>query len=65
LHERLPDNFESGTKLAWIIDPESKSAEICSGLETRRLVGPNGELNGEDVVPGFRYKLADLFREWE
>jgi Uma2 family endonuclease len=65
IHDRLRDFFSSGTKLAWIIDPESKSAEICYGLEKRRLVGPNGELNGEDVVPGFRYKLADLFKDWE
>jgi Uma2 family endonuclease len=65
IQDRLRDFFSSGTKLAWIIDPESKSAEICSGLEKRRLVGPNGELNGENVVPGFRYKLADLFKEWE
>jgi Uma2 family endonuclease len=62
--ERLRDFFSSGTKLAWIIDPESKSAEICYSLEKRRLVGPNGELNGENIVAGFRYKLADLFEEW-
>ena len=63
--ERLKDFFASGTRLAWIIDPESKSAEICYSLEERKLVGPNGELNGEDVVPGFRFKLAELFKEWE
>ena len=64
IQERLRDFFSSGTRLVWIIDPESKSAEICYSLEKRRLVGPNGELNGEETVPGFRYKLADLFKEW-
>lgn len=63
--ERLRDFFSSGTKLAWIIDSEAKSAEICYSLEKRRLVGPNGELHGEEVVPGFRFKLAELFKEWE
>jgi Uma2 family endonuclease len=65
IQERLRDFFASGTKLVWIIDPETKSAEICHGLEKRRLVGPNGELNGEEVVPGFRYKLTELFKDWE
>jgi Uma2 family endonuclease len=65
IQDRLRDFFSSGTKLVWIIDPESKSAEICYSLEKRRLVSPSGELNGETVVPGFRYKLADLFKEWE
>src|SRR5688500_14556089 len=46
IQERLRDFFASGTKLAWIIDPESKSAEVCYSLEKRKLVGPNGELNG-------------------
>ena len=64
IQERLKDYFSSGTKLVWIIDPETKSAEICYSLEKRRLISPNGELNGEEVVPGFRYKLPDLFPEW-
>ena len=29
----------------------------------RRLVGPGGSLNG--VLPGFQYRVADLFKEWE
>jgi Uma2 family endonuclease len=65
IQERLRDFFSSGTRLAWIIDPESKSAEVCYSLEKRKLVGPNGELNGDDVVPEFRFKLAELFKEWE
>lgn len=65
IQERLRDFFSSGTKLAWIIDPEAKSAEICYSLEKRRLVGPNGELNGEEVVPGFQIKLSELFKDWE
>lgn len=65
IQERLRDFFASGTKLVWIIDPESKSAEICYSLEKRRLLGPKGELSGEEVVPGFRFNLAELFKEWE
>ena len=65
MEERLRDYFESGTQLAWIIDPETESAEICSSLTNRRLLGPGGELDGELVVPGFRCKLSDLFAGWE
>jgi len=31
----------------------------------RRLLGPEAVLNGEQVLPGFQYPLADLFKEWE
>jgi Uma2 family endonuclease len=64
IQERLRDFFSSGTRLAWVINPEMKTAEICYSLEKRKLIGPNGELDGETVVPGFRLKLAELFREW-
>lgn len=65
INERLKDFFASGTRLAWIIDPESESAEVCHSPTVRRLVGPGGVLDGENVVPGFRLNLAELFQEWD
>ncbi|HEX7859249.1 MAG TPA: Uma2 family endonuclease [Verrucomicrobiae bacterium] len=64
MEERLRDFFESGAQLAWIIDPETETAEICNSLSDRRLLGPGGELDGEDVLPGFRCKLSELFAPW-
>ena len=64
IDERLRDFFSSGTKLVWIIDPQTKSAEICHSLEKRKLIGPNGVLDGETVLPGFTLRLAELFRDW-
>jgi len=63
--ERLNDYFSSGTQLAWVIDPDRELIEICHSLAQRRLLGPGGSLNGEDLLPGFQYAVADLFKEWE
>jgi Uma2 family endonuclease len=63
--KRLKDFFSSGTRLAWIINPQDESAEVCHSPTVRRLVGPGGMLDGEDVVPGFQLNLAELFRDWE
>jgi Uma2 family endonuclease len=60
---RLKDFFESGTRLAWIIDPERQCVEVCHSLTRRKLVGSGGHLDGEDVLPGFSYTIADLFKE--
>jgi Uma2 family endonuclease len=65
IDERLRDFFASGTKLAWVIDPETESVEICHSLTQRKLVGSGGLLEGEDLLPGFRYPIADLFKEWD
>ena len=63
---RLKDFFSSGTQLAWLINPDTGMAEVCHGPNQRRLLGgPGAELDGEDLLPGFRYPLANLFKEWD
>jgi Uma2 family endonuclease len=65
IQARLRDFFTSGTQIAWIIDPETESAEICHSLTGRELVGPGGQLEGKHLLPGFQYPLSDLFKEWD
>ena len=63
--ERLRDFFASGTRLAWVIDPDAERVEICHSLVQRQLLGPGADLDGEDLLPGFRYPIADLFKAWD
>ena len=65
IDDRLRDFFSSGTQLAWIINPESEAVEICRSLTQRKLLGPGAFLEGEDVLPGFRYPIVNLFKEWD
>ena len=65
IDERLRDFFSSGTQLAWIINPETESVEICRSLTQRKLIGSGAFLEGEDLLPGFRYPIEDLFKEWD
>lgn len=61
---RLKDYFASGTRLAWLIHPEEQYVEICRAADQRRILGSGALLDGEDVVPGFQYPIADLFKAW-
>ena len=65
LDARLKDFFSSGTRLAWVIDPDRQMVEVCHSPTQRRLVGPGASLDGEDLLPGFQHPIADLFKEWE
>jgi Uma2 family endonuclease len=67
IDERLKDYFESGTLLAWIIDPATERVEVCYSLTRRKLVGSGGYLEGEELLPGFLYTIVDLFAkgDWE
>lgn len=62
---RLKDFFSSGTRLAWIVDPEAQRVEVCRSLTERRMAGSGGFLEGEDLLPGFRFPIADLFTDWD
>jgi Uma2 family endonuclease len=62
---RLEDFFASGTRLAWIIHPEEQFVEICHSPVQRKMLGSGAVLDGEALLPGFQYPIADLFREWD
>ena len=42
IEERLKDFFASGTQIAWIINPDTESVEICRSLTDRQLLGSGG-----------------------
>jgi len=65
IDERLKDFFASGAQIAWVINPDLEAVEVCHALEKRQLLGPGGFLDGEHLLPGFRYAIADLFKEWD
>jgi Uma2 family endonuclease len=65
LDERLADFFSSGARLVWIVHPDEQYVEVCRSLCDRRIVGPAGPLEGEDLLPGFRLAIAELFKDWE
>jgi Uma2 family endonuclease len=65
IDERLRDFFASGTQIAWIINPDTECVEICRAPDRRKLVGSGAELDGEHLLPGFRYPIADLFTGWD
>ena len=65
IDERLKDFFASGTQIAWVIDPEQESVEVCHSPTDRKLLGPGAALEGEQLLPGFRFLVADLFKDWD
>lgn len=59
--DKLADYFQSGTRLVWLIDPATKSAEVHTSIDQKRVVPPNGVLIGEPVLPGLEIRLTDIF----
>jgi Uma2 family endonuclease len=63
IQQKLKEYFESGTRLAWIIDPPSRTVAIHHGPGSpTRVISANDILDGDAVLPGFAVKVTDLFR---
>lgn len=52
--------LDSGARLLWVIDPERAEAQVYRPDGSVTIVGADGALNGEDVLPGFACALAEI-----
>ncbi len=62
---RLQDLFAAGTQRAWLVDPAAKKVLVHRSPYEHRTVGPDGVLDGEHLLPGFRLPLDTLFAPWD
>jgi Uma2 family endonuclease len=53
--------FKSGTKLVWIIDPFTRTAEVFTRANRSTVIDHRGVLKGGRILPGFQILLADIF----
>ena len=61
--DKVAEYLAAGSRLVWVIDTDRRLAEIHSPASATSVIGEQGVLDGQDVVPGFLYPLGDLFRE--
>ena len=61
--QKLREYFESGTRLAWVIDPVRRTVAVYHAPGAPAFVTDDaGSLDGWQVLPGFTLPVADLFR---
>ncbi len=58
---KVGEYLEAGTRLVWVVSPESQTISAYRSLERVRVYGASDELSGEDVLPGFRLKVSEIF----
>jgi Uma2 family endonuclease len=59
---KVQEYLDAGIRLVWVINPKSRTATVyrAGGGNPSRL-GVQDELSGEDVLPGFRCPIVNLF----
>ena len=63
IQEKVQDYLSAGTKLIWLVFPEQKIVTEYQLPDQVRQLGITANLEGGEVLPGFRYELKKLFRE--
>jgi Uma2 family endonuclease len=59
---KIDDYLNNGVQLVWLVDPEGQTVRVYrSGHLTVRLTADQ-EIDGGDVLPGFRCPLREFFR---
>jgi Uma2 family endonuclease len=52
---------DAGVPLVWWVDPDRRTVIVFRNGQRVAELGEMDELDGEDVLPGFRLKVADIF----
>jgi Uma2 family endonuclease len=58
---KVQEYLSAGVRLVWVVYPESRTVHIFRQDGTLAAVRADGELDGEDVIPGFRCRAALIF----
>jgi Uma2 family endonuclease len=53
--------LDAGVQLIWLVDPRVHTVTIHTPEQQARTLGENDEIDGGDVLPGFRVSVATLF----
>lgn len=61
LEGKVEDYLTAGVPLVWVIYPQMRRARIYRPDRTTVPLEPDAALSGEQVLPGFQVRLADLF----
>ena len=61
LEQKVADYRSAGVRLIWVVNPATRSVLIRRLDRTCAELDEAGTLDGEDVVPGFTCRVAELF----
>jgi Uma2 family endonuclease len=59
--DKIRDYFANGVQLVWVIHPRHRLAYVYQSPTQNRILQETDDLEGGNVLPGFRVTIRDLF----
>jgi len=61
MSRRLEIYLRTGTRLVWVVDRKRRTVTVHRPNHEPVVLGAEDQLSGEDVLPGFACRVADVF----
>jgi Uma2 family endonuclease len=61
IREKMREYFAREVRMVWVVDPEDRTLTVYRSLDEGLLLHENATVQVEDVLPGFRCQVAELF----
>ena len=61
VYGKVREYLAAGVQLVWVFWPKYRAVSVYEPGGVTRELGPDDELDGGDVLPGFRVRVAELF----
>jgi Uma2 family endonuclease len=53
--------LDAGSAMVWVVNPKWRSVTVYRSATDIKTLTENDELSGQDVMPGFRCRLREIF----
>lgn len=63
VEEKVVEYLRAGVRLVWVVDPVTESVRGHRADGMVSALRADDELTGEDVIPGFRCRVSELFQD--
>jgi Uma2 family endonuclease len=59
--EKVQAYLRAGVRLVWVVNPDARTVEVHRQTDKGVILREGDELTGEEVLPGFRCQVSELF----
>jgi len=58
---KVQDWLRAGCRIVWLVDPATQTVSVYDDKNRTVALDKSDELTGDDVLPGFRMSVAEIF----
>ncbi len=61
--DKIEDYLQAKVRMVWVINPRRREIFVYALGKHARLLDANDELDGGEVLPGFKLKISEIFKQ--